>query len=242
MHSADTRARTGTRANSRAVPDYDVTPTHNLSSTQPPRRTCTQNHGQLRMLARALLGFSPRLSSTKLFGRCFTTPAATMSVHRISDANGQAGHDTATSTRAVQQHRVNRLRNLDHVVLRTAHLPKLVAFYCDILGATVEREAPSIGMVQLRTGSSLLDVLDAAGSLGKLGGAAPGAEGHNMDHLCLALDDFDADALRTHLEKHGVEASPTLARYGADGDGPSVYVKDPDGNTVELKGYPPASD
>jgi glyoxylase I family protein len=76
------------------------------------------------------------------------------------------------------------------------------------------------------------------GKLGREGGAGPGAEGHNLDHFCVRLERFDEAALRAHLASHGIAAGEVVQRYGAEGNGPSLYIKDPDGNTVELKAPP----
>jgi catechol 2,3-dioxygenase-like lactoylglutathione lyase family enzyme len=61
-----------------------------------------------------------------------------------------------------------------------------------------------------------------------------------MDHFCLRVDPWDADAIRAHLLAHGVEPGPVAQRFGAEGQGPSLYLQDPEGNTVELKGPPNA--
>ena len=128
------------------------------------------------------------------------------------------------------------LRNLDHVVLRVADLPGMLDFYCRVLGCTEERRLDELGLVQLRAGSHLIDLVDTNAPLGRQGGPAPGRSGHNMDHLCLRLEPFDEAAIRSHLSAHGVTAGPTERRYGAEGSGPSIYLQDPAGNTIELKG------
>ncbi len=125
---------------------------------------------------------------------------------------------------------------LDHVVLRTADVEAMIRFYCDVLGCSVEKRQERFGLVQLRAGGALIDLVDVAGEIGRRGGAAPGAEGRNMDHFCLRIEPFDEAALRAHLARHGIEAGETAQRYGAEGQGPSLYIRDPDGNTVELKG------
>jgi glyoxylase I family protein len=112
------------------------------------------------------------------------------------------------------------------------------AFYCDVLGCTVEKRQCDIGLLQLRAGDSLIDLVDVAGELGRMGGAAPGAEGHNMDHLCVQVLPFDRDAIVAHLQAHGVRVGEFGSRYGALGQGPSQYLFDPEGNRVELKGPP----
>ena len=131
-----------------------------------------------------------------------------------------------------------RIREIDHIVLRVRELEHMLEFYCGVLGCTVERRQDEIGLVQLRAGRSLIDLVPVDGELGKLGGAAPGAEGRNVDHLCLRVDPFDADAIRAHLLDRGTEAGELASRYGAEGEGPSIYTRDPEGNTVELKGPP----
>jgi glyoxylase I family protein len=130
------------------------------------------------------------------------------------------------------------IRRIDHVVLRVRDVAASKRFYCDALGCTVERESEALGLFQLRAGASLIDLLPIDGPLGKLGGAGPGAEGRNVDHVALSLAAFDEAAIRAHLTAHGVAPGDVGERYGAEGNGPSMYVKDPDGNVVELKGPP----
>ena len=131
-----------------------------------------------------------------------------------------------------------RITGLDHVVLRVRDVERMVRFYSEALGCAVEREVAELGLIQLRAGDALIDLVDAAGELGRRGGAAPGREGRNMDHLCLRIEPFDPAALSRHLKTHGVAAGPLETRYGAEGFGPSIYIQDPEGNTVELKGPP----
>jgi glyoxylase I family protein len=132
--------------------------------------------------------------------------------------------------------RAIRVRGIDHVVLRVADLERSLRFYCDVLHCVEERRVEAVGLYQLRAGASLIDLVDVSSPLGRQGGAAPGEEGHNVDHVALQLDDFDERAIRSHFEAHGVAAGDVAERYGAEGMGPSLYVRDPDGNTIELKG------
>lgn len=134
-----------------------------------------------------------------------------------------------------------QLLQIDHVVLRVRDVAAMAAFYCDVLGCTVERRQEAIGLLQLRAGHSLIDLVDVAGKLGRMGGAAPGAEGRNMDHLCLRAEPFDRDALVAYLQSRGVRLGEFGSRYGAEGEGPSQYLYDPEGNLVELKGPPDAA-
>jgi len=131
--------------------------------------------------------------------------------------------------------------SLDHVVLRVSSLARMQRFYCEVLGCTLERERPDLGMVQLRAVSALIDLVDVAGETGRKGGAAPGREGRNMDHLCLRIEPFDPGAISAQLLRHGVVPGEIKLRYGADGRGPSLYLSDPEGNVVELKGPPSRS-
>lgn len=128
------------------------------------------------------------------------------------------------------------IQGIDHVVIRVSDMARMKAFYVDVLGCTVEREQQAIGLVQLRAGRALIDLLAVSGPLGSQGGAAPRRYGRNMDHVCLLLDPFDDEAIATHLRAHGIEPGAPAMRYGATGRGPSYYIDDPEGNTVELKG------
>ena len=132
------------------------------------------------------------------------------------------------------------IREIDHIVLRVIQLDGMIRFYCDVLGCRIERRQDEIGLVQLRAGRALVDLVPVDGKLGKMGGAAPGREGRNLDHVCFRVEPFDAAAIRAHLAAHGVRAGPVESRYGAEGEGPSIYLDDPEGNTVELKGPPAA--
>jgi len=130
------------------------------------------------------------------------------------------------------------IREIDHLVLRVRDLPRMLSFYVDVLGCKVERRLDDLGLVQLRAGRSLIDLVPVDGELGRAGGAAPGAQGRNLDHFCLRVEPFDAATLREHLLAHGIDMGELRTRYGAEGNGPSIYLDDPEGNVVELKGPP----
>jgi len=125
---------------------------------------------------------------------------------------------------------------IDHVVIRVNNLESMTDWYRDVLGLNLERGPGKLGLAQLRAGRSLLDLVDAGGELGRQGGAPPDHSAPNMDHVCFQLEPFDADAIQAQLRKHGVEFGDTAERYGASGKGPSIYLTDPEGNTLELKG------
>ena len=128
------------------------------------------------------------------------------------------------------------IRGIDHIVLRVADLARAIGFYCGVLGCREERRIEALGLVQLRAGSGLIDLVDVSGALGRIGGPPPGDSARNMDHFALQLASFDEDRLRAELTAAGIEVGEVGERYGAQGVGPSLYVRDPDGNVVELKG------
>ena len=128
---------------------------------------------------------------------------------------------------------ISKVRGIDHLVLRVRDLAAMERFYVEVLGLTVERRQDRIGLVQLRAGAQLIDLVDAKGMLG---GPEPTDAGRNLDHLCLNLDDFDLAAVIAHLTAHGVAVGESGRRYGAGGFGVSVYLTDPEGNGLELRG------
>jgi catechol 2,3-dioxygenase-like lactoylglutathione lyase family enzyme len=127
------------------------------------------------------------------------------------------------------------IRAIDHVVFRVADVEKVGAFYTDVLGATWERRREDIGLHQLRLGSCMVDLVPVDSKLGQMCGAAPGQDGHNVDHVAFQVDPWDGEAILDHLRRHGLNGE-IATRYGAEGDGPSIYIQDPEGNGVELKG------
>ncbi len=133
------------------------------------------------------------------------------------------------------------IQRLDHLVLRTDDPQVLINFYQN-LGCEIVRDASKdLGLVQLRLGDSMLDIVDTNGKVGKMGdtGAAPSENGRNLDHFAVRVEPFDKEAILAFCEAHGIEAqSPPTLLLGADGYGPAVYIKDPMGNRMELKGPP----
>ena len=119
---------------------------------------------------------------------------------------------------------------LDHIVLRVRDMDRAIGFYRDVMGAAEERRVESIGLVQMRAGRSLIDLVPLPG------GANVGEA--NVEHFALTVSPFDPEMLGRHLAEHGIEAGEVARRYGAQGYGPSIYINDPDGNVVELKGPP----
>jgi glyoxylase I family protein len=125
-----------------------------------------------------------------------------------------------------------RVEELDHVVIRCRDQARSLDFYTRILGLTEERRLEAIGLVQLRAGRSMVDLVPAD--------PPPAFETRNVDHVCLGVAAADMTALAAWLAAEGVIVlgEPTL-RYGARGMGLSLYVQDPDGNVVELKQLAP---
>lgn len=146
-----------------------------------------------------------------------------------SDATDRAGTGEGARPFAVQR--------IDHAVLRVGNLERSVRFYAEVLGCTVLRRRPDLGLVHLRAGASLIDLVDVDGRLGRAGGPVPAAGAGNLDHLCLRIEPFDEHALRRHLAAQGVAPRGSVSQnFGAEGVGPSLYVADPEGNVIELKG------
>jgi catechol-2,3-dioxygenase len=128
-----------------------------------------------------------------------------------------------------------QILGIDHIVLRTTQLDEMLQFYCDVLGCSVERSLAEIGLIQLRAGMSLIDLVPVDSELGRLGGKPPSQDGRNLEHFCLSLKAIDEAQLSQYLSEHQIEHEALVERYGAVGFSKSVYVKDPEGNVVELK-------
>jgi glyoxylase I family protein len=124
------------------------------------------------------------------------------------------------------------VQGIDHIVLRVRELPRMLAFYRDVLGCALERQHPELGLTQLRAGSSLIDLVTLDGPLG---GAGPQGPGRNVDHFCLTLAPFEEARLIAWLAERGVAVEAPASRYGAQGEGRSFFVADPEGNHIELK-------
>jgi len=129
------------------------------------------------------------------------------------------------------------IQGIDHVVFRVVDLEKVASFYIEVLGARWEKKQEEIGLYQLRVGSALVDLVPVDGRLGRMGGAAPGKEARNVDHVCFRVLPWDGEAILGQLRELGI-AGEIVSRYGAEGDGPSIYLADPEGNNLELKGPP----
>jgi len=129
-----------------------------------------------------------------------------------------------------------QVTGIDHIVLRTSNLEEMLQFYCTVLGCEIERElSPELGLVQLRAGNALIDLVTVDSELGRLGGGPPTEGSNNMDHFCLQIRSQPEEEISRYLTSHGIAAGPFERRYGAQGYGNSIYLQDPEGNTVELR-------
>ena len=125
--------------------------------------------------------------------------------------------------------------SLDHVVLRVHDVERMVEFYCQVLGCRIDRQQTDLGLTQLRAGSILIDLVSVDGEIGRKGGQGPGHHGQNMDHFCLRLTSFDAERIQIWLAENACQSESAAPRYGATVIGDSIYLRDPEGNMVELK-------
>ena len=129
-----------------------------------------------------------------------------------------------------------KIAGLDHIVLRTSRMEEMLNFYSTVLGCPVERTlSPDIGLVQLRAGAALIDLVAVDSALGRAGGGPPTRGDNNMDHFCLQVEPMPEAEISRYLASHGVETGAFELRYGAQGFGNSLYLSDPEGNTVELR-------
>ncbi len=125
---------------------------------------------------------------------------------------------------------------IDHIVLRTTKLKEMLEFYTKVLNCTIERETPvETGLTQLRAGSALIDLVVVDSRLGAMGGGAPTQSERNIDHFCLQIKSVPEQDIITYLKKNGIEVGEFESRFGAQGEGNSIYIKDPEGNEVELR-------
>ena len=128
------------------------------------------------------------------------------------------------------------IASIDHIVLRTDKLGEMLTFYCQVLGCNIERETDKqTGLTQLRAGNALIDIVTIDSKLGRMGGEAPSESGINVDHFCLQLELISEQAIEQHLNNYNIAFNGFERRYGAQGYGQSVYIQDPQGNTVELR-------
>jgi len=127
------------------------------------------------------------------------------------------------------------LQAIDHVVIRAINAAELVAFYVEVIGCTLAWDRPELGLTHLNAGNAMIDIISIDGPLGKSGVAHAAGPGRNVDHLCLRIRPFDFEALRSHFEAFGIALAAPQMRFGAQGNGLSIYFTDPEGNGIEFK-------
>ena len=131
------------------------------------------------------------------------------------------------------------IRSIDHVVLRCSDIDAMLKFYRDVLGCALAKHNTRLGLFHLSAGTTMIDLVDVKGGTDRPGPPAPEDAGRNMDHFCLRIDPFDPAQLGEYLRAKGFELQEVHTRFGAEGDGVSGYLFDPEGNKVELKGCAP---
>jgi len=122
------------------------------------------------------------------------------------------------------------IARIDHIVLKVRDMDRAISFYRDVLGCSVERTVESIRLVQMRAGSCMIDLIPRKEE----------TTGSDLDHFCVRIENWNSERILRELKNLGIDAPEPVSRYGAEGDGPSIYIEDPDGNVVELKGPPAA--
>ena len=127
------------------------------------------------------------------------------------------------------------LQAIDHVVIRAVNAAELVAFYVEAIGCKLAWDRPELGLTHLEAGNALIDIVSIEGPLGTKGVSLAAGAGRNVDHLCLRIAPFDFEALKAHFERFAIVLAPPQARFGAQGDGLSIYLTDPEGNGIQLK-------
>lgn len=118
-----------------------------------------------------------------------------------------------------------KVTGIDHLVLRSNNIEKMVNFYVNILGFSIEKINEDIGITHFRMGDHLLDLLKVT--------EKPSKE-KNLEHFCLRILPFDYESLKHYFQQHNIELLRYGKRYSAQGMGDSFYIKDPDGNEIEF--------
>lgn len=124
------------------------------------------------------------------------------------------------------------VQGIDHVAINVRDMEAMTAFYSEILGCSVERRREAAGLVHLRAGNTLIDLIDSNGPLGR---ATPAGYRNRLNHLCLTASDFDAKLLRETFISKGVAVGAIKERYGSTGVSRTLYFRDPENNGLELR-------
>lgn len=131
-----------------------------------------------------------------------------------------------------------KIKRLDHLVIRTQNIKEMISFYCFVLGYKMQRDnLKESGLIELNAGESMIDLFDISNSnLNNDKKLECDKDIKNLDHFCILLDEFDETEIKVHLKSFGVDFGDIEMNYGSSGYGPSLYIFDPDGNKIELKG------
>jgi catechol 2,3-dioxygenase-like lactoylglutathione lyase family enzyme len=151
----------------------------------------------------------------------------------------RCGMSTHTAEQiAVQRHSLVTIREMDHIVLRVRDVDKSLRFYTEILGLKPERvkqfKAGEVRFPSVRLNDDTIIDLFPAPDMEPIGREAP----RNQDHFCMVIEPTDMHQLKSQFQALGIDiqAGPGT-RWGAHGDGTSLYIYDPDDNVVELRHY-----
>jgi catechol 2,3-dioxygenase-like lactoylglutathione lyase family enzyme len=123
-------------------------------------------------------------------------------------------------------------KGFDHVALVTRNLPAMKKFYCEGLGLALESESKAKAgyqVVTLRAGDSVLDLFEATPT-----NPAPLAN-LSEEHFCLRATGSSIYDVIATLKRKGMEPTQAEVNRGAGGKGLSTFVRDPDGNKIEIK-------
>ncbi len=178
-----------------------------------------------------------QLFSSLNFASAFLSGASSQGSMNALQAGTQSSTDSPSSSVTTSKKNPIDLFGIDHVVLLVDDLDGMTKWYETVLGCKVAKHNKEFQMIHLDAGSSLIDLVDKKGPLGKQGSSDDAKEVEKkLDHICLALYDFDENAIKEHLSYHGVAiTTDTGVRYGKGGDGKSLYFEDPEGTRIELK-------
>ncbi|GAA1911227.1 VOC family protein [Streptantibioticus ferralitis] len=125
-----------------------------------------------------------------------------------------------------------RVIDFDHLVLNVADIERSLSFYCGPLGLAPVRvdewRAGKAPFPSVRVSpTTIIDLVQ---------GPSDSVQGSNVDHICLVVEPLDWQQVIDSGEFTVLDGPGP--RFGARGTAQSLYVRDPDGNTVELRWYP----
>lgn len=130
---------------------------------------------------------------------------------------------------------------MDHIVLNVRDMERVLDFYINVLGLTGERleefRQGTVPFPSVRISpDTLIDLFPVAGGADDTPAATPAV----LNHFCLVIDKTDMARVVEHLERHGVTIlQGPVTRWGAHGNGTSIYIHDPENRQVEIRYYDP---